>query len=316
LRNEIRGNLNVLINKLSDVYDLDKWGHTDTRNNFLQTNSIDDNFNNNYYNNRNHSTENEFYFNSKSESKKFNKTDADKFKTILRQKVINMSIDNNTKTRLTKNYDKFNDSSTDKFYKPKMTNIIAKEAFLSENSNAENNKSEKENLNNSAENKKTKNFNLTTHPNLNNLNTTRNHLNNYNNTNNIKTNYRSGIIDINDKFNIGKLTLPAVATKYSSVNPDFSVNLTEVDKLRKDNWKIYDRFKDTTLFKDFPSPDRKEFVVKKGEKLRINSKKDKIDKTQLDFSNYNATKHKHVFCEDYDTNDSVMVKFKKSKEVF
>lgn len=325
LRNEIRGNLNVLINKLNDVYDLDKWATTDTRTNFLQTNS--EHFNNNnknfnknsYYNNSNYSTSNEFYFNTKTEMNKFNETDADKFKTILKQKINNMSIDNNTKTRLTKNMDKFNDSSTDKFYKPKATNIIAKEAFA-DNANEDIYKTEQANLNNSAENKKTKNFNLTTNSNLNyNSNTANLNYNHYNKnkiTDNFKSNYSEGLIDINDNFNIGKLTLPVVANKYSKVNPDFYVNLTEVDKLRNNNVKIYDRFKDSTLFKDFPSPDRKEFVIKKGERLKKISKKDKVDKTLLDFSNYNASKHNHVFCEDYDTNDNAMVKFKKSKEVF
>ena len=338
LRNEIRSNINILINKISDVYDLEKWGHTDTRANFLQTNS--EIFNNsrnrnylnenNFHNNSNFITaDDEFYFKTKRDMKKFVETDADRFKTILKQKVNNMSIEKSTKYRLMKNFDKFNDSSSDKFYKPKATNIIAQDAS-EKNLNLKSNndkKEEKQNLSfhNTAENKKTKNFNMTTNSNNDNnynttvnYNNTKNNLNNLNNTNfkTNKTNYSSELIDINDNFNIEKLTLPAVATKYSTVNPNFEVNLTEVDKLRKDNKKLYQRFKETSLFKDFPSPDRKEFVVKKGEKLRNKSKKDRIDRTLLDFSGYNASKHRHIFCEDYDTNDSVMVKFKKSKEVF
>lgn len=369
LRNEIRGNLNVLINKINDVYDLEKWGQTDTRTNFLQTNSEQhfNNFNNfnsnsltannfNYNNNgssnlnnfhSSYNTANDFYFKTRGEIKKFNETDADKFKTILRQKVNNMSIDKRTKSRLMKNFDKFNDSSSDKFYKPKATSIIAKEAMTAENlnlesinnnnNNGENNtsnlnkslKNENENLNlnlninSTAEYKKTnKNLNLTTNSNHNNnfinSNTTNNYNKTINNNNKMhKSNYSGGeLIDINDNFNIGKITLPVVANKYSKVSSDFLVNLTEVEKLRKDNTKIYERFKDSSLFKDFPSPDRKEFVVKKGEKLKTKSQNDKKDKTLLDFSAYNASKHKHVFCEDYDTNESVMVKYKKSKEVF
>lgn len=231
-----------------------------------------------------------------------------------------------------KNFDKFNDSSSDKFYKPKATNILSNGALAEDiNSDVNNNdpdmhrnysKDENTNLifNNTAENIKTKNYNLTTNSNNNIIyNTTSNYndtrMNNYNYQH--KTNYSaSELIDINEGFNIGKLTLPAVATKYSKVTSDFHVNLTEVDKLKKDNWKIYQRFKDTSLYRDFPSPDRKEFVIKKGEKLRTKSKKDKIDRTLLDFSAYNASKHNHVFCEDYDTNENVMVKYKKSKEVF
>ncbi len=353
LRNEIRGNLNVLINKINDVYDLEKWAQTDTRVNFLlQTNSDDfNNFNNsngsNFQSNT-FNTGNGFYFHTRSDMKKLNETDADKFKTILRQKVNNMSIDKSTKNRLTKNFDKFNDSSSDRFYNPKVTNIIAKQAasdnldFESVNNKSNNlkniKKEEKEyininlNLNSTAENKKTKNFIFTTNSNTNDSynnnttnnynNTTTNNINNKNNNSNknSKTNNSNSIsgeiIDINDNFNIGKITLPAVATKYSRVNSDFYVNLTEVEKLKNDNSKLYERFKDSSLYRDFPSPDRKEFVVKKGEKLRTNTKQDKIDRTLLDFSRYNASKHNHVFCEDYDTNQKVLVKFKNSKKVF
>ena len=50
--------------------------------------------------------------------------------------------------------------------------------------------------------------------------------------------------------------------------------------------------------------------MKKGELLRTNMRKDKVDKTLVDFSKYNASKHKSVFCENYGTNQGVLNKFK------
>ena len=45
-------------------------------------------------------------------------------------------------------------------------------------------------------------------------------------------------------------------------------------------------------------------------------RKDKIDKSLVDFSKYNTTKHSYVFCESYDTNNGFMEKFKRSKDTF
>ncbi len=296
LRDEIRFNIKVLINKINDEYDLTKWASTDTRSNFLQTNS------DNYFTSNNFNSNNTRSFGLTKTEKKFNETDATRFKTILRDKINTMSIDKNLKHKLVKNVNKFNDSTSDKFYKTKTTNIISnleKNDFM----NKENFSKEKYLLTSSCT--QDDNTRLSKEkPKFNNT------------SNNYKSLNRNDLIDINDNFNIRKITLPAVATKYSTVNSDFYNNLTEVEKLRRENKSIYERFKDSTLYRDFPSPDRKEFVIKKGENLRAKTKKDKEDKCLIDFSNYNASKHKHIFCEDYDTNEGVMIKFKKSKEVF
>lgn len=322
LREEIRGNINILINRINDEYDLNKWASTDTRANFMPTNTE------NYFtkNNFNSST-NRIYFTTKTD-KKFNETDASKFKTILRDKINTMSLDRNLKTKLVKNVDIFNDSISDKFYKTKTSNIITNfnqiknenlnssttENFKKENMN---NTNQDHNLRTSLSNEKYfhKEITLNSNKKINNSST----FSNFKSLNMNKNNYsinNNEMIDINDNFNIGKITLPVVATKYSGVNSNFYNNFNEIENLKIENEKIYDRFKDSTLYKDFPSPDRKEFVLKKGEKLRAKTKHDKIDKNLVNFSNYNANKHKTVFCEDYDTNDGFMVKFKKSKEVF
>lgn len=359
LRGEIRGNINVLINKINDKYDLDKWASTDTRINFMQTNSEsyfgcnqENNFNNT--NGDNGANDNDdfvfrnfdenFLTKTKRDKRKFNETDAHKFKTILRDKVNAMSIDNELKTKLVKNFDKFGESTSDKFYNPKASNII--ENFESEktpknlnsiekiNKNKENSSKEiiKKIINNSQSkagkvklsNSLNFNYNLNNIHNNNNLYNTK-HTNfttknkRFNETSSIRynsNNQNNDLIDINDNF-VGKITLPMLTAKHSTINSNFYANQNEVQKLRKDNEKIYDRFKNTTLFRDFPSPDRKEFVLKKGEKLKANkSKEDRVDQGLANFSNYNSSKHKSVFCEDYDTNESVLVKFKKSKQVF
>lgn len=119
-------------------------------------------------------------------------------------------------------------------------------------------------------------------------------------------------ININDNFNVTKICLPSIMTKYSNINS----NQNDVEKIRNDNKQIYERFKDSNLYKDFPSPDRKEFIVKKAERLRKFAKSDRVDRNLLDFSKYNASKHKSIFCENYDINEGVMGKYKKTKDTF
>ena len=328
LREEIHTNINVLINKINDKYDLDKWAATDTRKNLMQTNSE------NYFN-----TKNNFNYTNDFSPKNFlrtkrdeylNLTDERKFKTILRDKVNIMSIDGMLKSKLVKNFDKFGEFTSDKFYKTKAFNLIEKLESDKNQKNSNSNKNVNDNYykyynDNSQEKlmqeisfskvekiKLTKSSTNLKFYNSNNLNKKNKKL--FNNTS--KDYNTSKIIDTNDNFNLGKITVPMVTAKYSIVNSDFYGNLSEVQKLRKNNEKIYDRFKSSNLFKDFPSPDRKEFVLKKGEKLRMKTKNDKVDRNLTNFSNYNASKHKSVFCEDYDTNEAFMVNFKQSKDIF
>ena len=222
LRDEIKSNINVLINRIKFEYDINKWCSTDTRNNFSNTNSEN--------------------FNLKTVGEnRFNETDNMKFKTILKEKLNSMSIDKNLKSKLTKNTEKFNNFTADKFY-----DTITKN--------------------------------------------------------------KEHMIDINDNFDIMKITLPNVTNKYSTVS-----NL-QVQKLRNDNKNIYEKYNNTTLFRDFPSPDRSEFTIKKGEKLR--TKKKKKDESIIDITKYNASKHISVFCEYYNTNDGFMLKYRKSKDAF
>ena len=105
-------------------------------------------------------------------------------------------------------------------------------------------------------------------------------------------------------------------SKYSTVSDNMYTNQYVVEGLRTDNKNIYERFKGSNMYQDFPSPDRKEFIVKKGEKLRMNKRSDKVDKSLVDFSKSNANKHKSVFCENYGTNEGVMNCFKKTKDTF
>jgi len=298
LRDEIRTNINVLINKINYEYDLNKWASVDTRTNFLPTDSKNY-FTSNNFNSNKKTLLNENFFQTKSDNEIFNETDAKKFKNVLRKKVKTMAINEELKHKLIENIDKFNDSNSEKFYKTKSTNIISKYDKNNENENQYNDI----------------NF-------MNNENVEKDNISNKVHSKNLSVgfinNKRSfnAALDMIDNFQIGKLALPFVAKKYSKVNPDSKNNLTVVNKLRDENKRIYERFQDSSLFKGFPSPDRKEFIIKKGEKLRAKSKKDKIDKTITDFSNYNAIKHNNIFCEDYDTNDGFMIKFKKTKEVF
>lgn len=280
LKDEIKNNINVLINKIKSEYDLDKWAKTDTRSNFLTFNTDEEQQQHTAYDSSASYLMNNNYSVTKANLKnlKANETDAMKFKTILRDKVKTMSINKNLKEKLISTMDKFNDSSSDKFYKAKKSSLISKEAFRADEDAFQ------------ALSPKSK---------------TR-----------IDFKENNNLIDKNNKFNLSKVCLPVVTTKYSQVSQKVFDNLEQVEKLRKENKFIYQRFKDTSLYRDFPSPDRKEFVIKKGERLRNKSKKDFVDNTLVDFSKYNASKHKNVFCEDYDINEKIMLKFKKAKDFF
>jgi len=309
LREEIKTNINVLIEKITHNYDLDKWGSTDTRTNFINLNSRNENTN--FTNNMN-STYNQngfpfsdtmhtnFNFNttSKFDEKNFNQTDASKFKTILRDKINGMTLDKKLKDKLiaNANNDLNNETSpSDKFYKTKTSNIvnIYNEDLPTHDSLGTTNETKFDDSMNTIQASRTSYAPRVKY------------------TNNINNE-----ININDNFYLTKICLPQVMTKYSTVSDNMYNNQVEVERLKSENKKIYDRFKTSNLFKDFPSPDRKEFIVKKGELLRTNMRKDKVDKTLVDFSKYNASKHKSVFCENYGTNQGVLNKFKKNKDTF
>lgn len=337
LKEEIKTNINVLIDRIKHDYDLEKWGRTDTRTNFIQTRNSDfitsTNMNsyskspshgafiqsnmNSTYNQLQKDFENmrsNYQYNSpKTEGNvtspnSFNQTDASRFKTILRDKIKGMTLDKNMKTKLLNNIFPTDNSSspTDKYYKTKISNFI--------------------NIKNMANNTNDKEYptqesfgnNIDTQFD-DSINTIKGSKTSYYKNKKNKGNYETihtNEININDKFNVTNICLPAVMTKYSSVSDNIFNNQNNIDKLRQENKQIYERFKDSNLFKDFPSPDKKEFIIKKGEKLRTKTRKDKVDKSLADFSKYNANKHKGIFCENYDTNSGFMNKFKKSKDTF
>jgi hypothetical protein len=342
LREEIKTNINVLIDKITNKYDIEKWTATDTRTNFINFNqgsntfypystrydsnnintniNITNNYSNNNINNQNmNSTYNQkdfafadtirtnFNFNTtnksigKFEDKNFNQTNASKFKTILRDKINGMTLDKKLKEKLVKNISiKDENSPSDKFYKTKscsILNTLNKELNML---------TYQDSIGNTLETKYEDTIDI---------NTLQAYKTSYANKTKYSYNFNNEI-NINDNFNVTKICLPQVMTKYSTVSDNIYTNQFEIDKLRMENKSIYDRFKGSNLFKDFPSPDRKEFVIKKGELLRANMRKDKVDKSLVDFSKYNASKHKGVFCENYSTNQGLMSNFKKSKETF
>lgn len=115
LRDEIKNNINLLIDKITYNYDLEKWGQTDTRNNFNYFNNTNfgaTNFNFNNTNNmystcnprdfENIKNDLDFYT-TLQEDKNFNQTDASKFKTILKDKINGMTLDKKMKSKIIEN---------------------------------------------------------------------------------------------------------------------------------------------------------------------------------------------------------------------
>lgn len=283
LRGEIKSNINVLIEKINHTYDLDKWQHTDTRTNFIDTNT-------DYLKNKNifETVKNDFYSVKTCKNKNIKENESYRFKSVIREKVEGMSIDNEYKKKLLSKIDMNNNSFSEKFYKTKNSTIIdihsTDDILKTDASEDKNNKQ---------------------------MNT----LSNMTNLKNKKNNFNPMKI-VNDEINLKKICYPSIMNKYSYVSNDTLKNQMEIDKLKMANSRIYSRFDNTNMFRDFPSPDRKEFIKKRGEKLRLNTKQDKIDKSIVDFSGYNTTKHRDIFCEKYDTNQGFMEKFRKSKDSF
>lgn len=365
LRNEIKTNISVLIDKINHNYDLDKWASTDTRTNFVDTNTDNihtiNNRNKNYF----ETVKNNFYSKTtKSQNKKNLKENNDcyRFKSIIKDKISGMDIDESYKQKIVSKIDLSNNSFSEKFYKTKTANIINthiddnnnildtetykenkdRDLNSKDSSNKDNDSNNNETENNQKENKSPRNsLNKNNNNNSNakfdkdksyNFNSNNSLINSKNNlTFNMNYNYtsnnhnfmgfgntsnRNNMKIIDDNLNINKICLPLVMNKYSNICTDSNKNQKNVDRLKIDNSGIYTRFKGSNLFKDFPSPDRKEFIIKKGEKLRLNMRKDKVDKSLVNFSRYNANKHSEVFCESYDTNNGFMEKFRKSKDAF
>lgn len=282
LRNEIKTNISVLIDKINHNYDLNRWLQTDTRTNFIDTNT-------DYLKNKNifETVKNNFYSTKTEGCKNLKENESFRFKSVIRDKVKGMSINKEYKKKLLAKIDMNNNSFSDKFYKTKnstIVNINSTDEVLKTEASEEKN------------------------------NTQMNTLSNLNTQEKIKKNHNINIID--DKIDVKNICFPPVMNKYSTVSSNNLLNQMEVDKLKTTNFRIYNRFDNSNLYRDFPSPDRKEFINKRGEKLRLNTKKDKIDKSLVDFSGYNTTKHRDIFCEKYDTNQGFMEKFKKSKDAF
>lgn len=307
LKEEIKTNINVLLDKITHNYDLEKWANTDTRTNFINIRNFEINNNQNlattiYDNNFDTMPmRTNFNFNiTKYADKNLNQTDANKFKTNLRDKINGMTLERNLKDKLLSKIDLNNQNSPpDKYYKTKASNLI--------NISPED-KKHYESFENSSDTTKyddrmnTIQCSKTSYATVSKFNKKLN-------TNNE--------ISINDTYNVTKICLPNVMSKYSAVTDNIHDNQMKVEKLRNDNRKIYERFRDTSLFKDFPSPDRKEFVTNYGEKIKQNVRKNRRkDKSLVDFSNYNATKHRNIFCENYDINKGLMTKFKSAKKTF
>jgi hypothetical protein len=94
-------------------------------------------------------------------------------------------------------------------------------------------------------------------------------------------------------------------SQYNRSQSSFDKNPNE--KIINDNKSLYEKFQNTSLYKEFPSPTRMEFTQKKGEK--ISYKRKKVDDYIISFDKYNSQKHKNIFCEPYTTNDGAMCKF-------
>jgi hypothetical protein len=302
LRDQIKTNINVLIDKISNTknYDLDKWTHIDTRTNFIDTNT-DNIFNKNIFDKTNNNNYN--YHSTKAKNNKdFKDNESQRFKYVIKEKVKGLSIEKDYKKKLLSRMDLNNVSYSDKFYKTKTSNVInthcADEILKTETEINVNEDRKLNKLNNEYKEYKP-------------LNTYASRA-----SRNKDKEKEMNIIHDNLNLNLKKLCLPNLFNKYSLVNDNDYINQKKVDKLKIENIQIYDRFKGSNLFKEFPSPDRKEFIIKKGEKVRLNMKKDKIDNSLVDFSKYNANNHKDIFCESYETNQGFMERFRKSKDTF
>jgi len=64
------------------------------------------------------------------------------------------------------------------------------------------------------------------------------------------------------------------------------------------NMSIYDRNKDSTLYKDYPSPTRTEFSKMAGEKYSF-LRRQKVDENAINSDNYESLKHTGAFGETY-----------------
>lgn len=84
-----------------------------------------------------------------------------------------------------------------------------------------------------------------------------------------------------------------------------------VKKLINDNKDIYDKYKETSLFREFPSPNRSEYLIKRGEKISKKRKKP-IDYT-INADQFNANKSKSMFCEKNSVCDGFILKFHQNK---
>jgi hypothetical protein len=87
-----------------------------------------------------------------------------------------------------------------------------------------------------------------------------------------------------------------------------------VEKLVKENKDVYEKYKDTSLFKGFPSPNRSEYLIKRGEK--ISNRRKKLPDFTIDVSHFHANKHRTMFCEKNNINDGYMLKFENKTQTF
>ena len=131
LREEIKGNINVLIDKITHNYDLEKWAQTDTRTNFMRNdNHMNSTYNQNTFfdatktNLNFDGTKTNYFYTTKYDDKNFNQTDANRFKTTLRNKISGMTLEKNYKNKLLSKMDENENSPSANFYKTKSSSVV------------------------------------------------------------------------------------------------------------------------------------------------------------------------------------------------
>lgn len=91
-------------------------------------------------------------------------------------------------------------------------------------------------------------------------------------------------------------------------NKVFLPNLTAEQKENMRNFSVYEDFN------KFNSPTRREYTIKRGEK--ISHRRNIKDVNSLfHTSKYNSTRHKDIFCERYTTNDGLLSKIKSETDM-
>lgn len=103
------------------------------------------------------------------------------------------------------------------------------------------------------------------------------------------------ITDINKEKKQGFITALRSTSVYDTRKCELS---SDEQAMQNQNTSVYERFKDTQSFKDFPSPTRTEYSKKVGEKYSFLRRKNVEDNT-IDNEKFDTIKHNAAFGETY-----------------